>query len=270
MPEVERLARSDEAAIQELLEQDEVCNLFLLGFLQSHPVDRAWWYGARDADRVTGTVLVLPGRLAVPYCPDADDAARIGDHLYHLHRPSLLVGPRDASDALWARWTRNRRPSRAHDQRLYILDAPPPGTDPPGFRRATYAEWPAVAAQSAAMELEDLGVDPSADNPRLHEQVVRERVKAGRTWIIERDREVVFQVNVGTTHVAGCQIGGTYVPPRHRGRGLAKAGIAALGRRLLARYPRVTLHVNEANLPAVHVYERVGYRRDAPFRLITP
>jgi GNAT superfamily N-acetyltransferase len=270
MEAVERLARSHEPAIQELLEQDEVINLFLLGFLQTHPVDRAWWYGVLDGDRVLATVLVLPGRLAVPYCPEPSDAARLGEHLYHLHRPSLLVGPREASDALWKRWTRDRRPTRAHDQRLYVLDAAPAGDDPPGFRRASYTDWPAVADLSAAMELEDLGIDPAADNPLLHNQVVRERVNAGRTWIIERDGEILFQVNVGTTNVVGCQIGGTYVPPRHRGRGLAKVGIAALGRRLLARYPRVTLHVNEANVPAVRVYEHVGYRRDAAFRLITP
>ena len=31
--------------------------------------------------------------------------------------------------------------------------------------------------------------------------------------------------------------------------------------------PFVSLHVNEANLPAVRVYEKVGYRRAAPYRL---
>jgi len=30
-----------------------------------------------------------------------------------------------------------------------------------------------------------------------------------------------------------------------------------------------TLHVNEANLPAVRSYEAMGFRRSAPFRLMT-
>jgi len=267
---VERLTQADEQPIRRLLEQDVVTNLFLLGFLAAHPVGRGGWYGAFDSGELTGVALLLPRRLAVPYCPDPTDAARIGAHLFHIRSPTLMVGPREATDALWDQWTRGRRGRSHFDQRLYVLTEAPGGRDPEGFRRAVYAEWPVISDFSSAMEKEDLGVDPTESDPQLHDHIVKERVKAGRTWVIERDGRVVFQVNVGTTHDQGAQIGGTYVPPEHRSRGLAKAGIAALGRRLLARAPRVTLHVNEANQPAVRVYEGCGFVRDAPFRLITP
>lgn len=267
---VARLSQADRAAILELLGQEAICNLFLIGFVEDNPVDRGWWYGTHHDGALVGVVLVLPGRLAVPFCPDSDDAARIGDQLYHLHRPTLIVGPRAASDALWARWARGQRAERAYDQRLYQLASPPPGDDPPGFRRALYEEWPDISDHSAAMELEDLGIDPSLENPQLHDQVVQTRIKSGKTWVIEQDESIRFQINVGTAHPLGVQVGGTYVPPEHRGRGHAKRGVAALGRRLLARYPRVTLHVNEANAPAIRVYEGCGFVRDTPFRLITP
>ncbi|MBX2799186.1 MAG: GNAT family N-acetyltransferase [Myxococcales bacterium] len=267
---VERLSPDDQSEMLTLLEQNVVVNLFLLGFVRTHALSRGRWYGAFEDGALTGIVLVIANRLTVPFCPDPVDAARIGEQLYHLHRPTLMVGPRAASDALWERWTRGRSPSRSFDQRLYVLQKAPEGSDPAGFRRASYEEWPVIADHSAAMELEDIGVDPSAADPALHDEVVRERVKSGRTWVIERDDDVLFQVNVGTSHEDGCQIGGTYVPPEHRGHGLATAGIAALSRRLLARHPAVTLHVNEANGSAVRVYERCGYQADAPFRLITP
>lgn len=269
MDGVERLTQADEAGIRRLLEQDVVVNLFLLGFLAAHPVSRGGWYGAFEDGELCGVALLLPRRLAVPYCPDPHDAARIGAHLFHIRTPTLMVGPREATDALWKEWARGRR-GRAHfDQRLYVLTEAPPGPETDGFRRATYPEWPVIADFSAAMEREDLGVDPVGADPQLHDHIVKERVKAGRTWVIERDGAIVFQVNVGTQHAEGAQIGGTYVPPAHRSQGLAQQGIAALGGRLLRRAPRVTLHVNEANVAAVKVYERCGFMRDAPFRLIT-
>lgn len=267
---VERLSPSDLASLVALLEQDLVVNLFLLGFVRAHGLDRGWWYGSFEDGALTGVTLVLPGHLTVPYCPDAWDAARIGEQLYQLHTPTLLVGPRDACDALWEYWTRSRSPTRSYDQRLYVLDEAPHGTDPTGFRAARFEEWPVIGEYAAAMELEDLGRDPSADDPRHHDQVTQDRVKQGRTWVTVRDGAIVFQVNVGSAHAIGAQIGGTYVPPPHRGHGHATRGIAAICRRLLARYPRVTLHVNERNAPAVRAYQRVGFREDAPFRLITP
>jgi GNAT superfamily N-acetyltransferase len=265
---VRRLAREDEPAIDPLLAEDPVANLFLIGFLAIHPVDRSWWYGVGDP--VRAVVLVLPGRLAVPCARALGDADALGLHLRHQHAPCLTVGVRAVCDALWRRWAPATAPRRYYNQRLYRLEQAPEGEDPPGFRLGTAADGSWVVPQAAAMEVEDLGVDPAADNRALHEAAVIERLKAGRTWVIDRDGAIVFQINLGTSHRTGCQVGGTYVPPEHRGQGLAVAGVAATARRLLRTHPRITLHVNEANTPAVRTYERVGFVRDAAFRLIVP
>ena len=117
------------------------------------------------------------------------------------------------------------------------------------------------------MEREDLGIDPRVIEPEEHRKKVKERLTHGRTWVIERGGEYVFMVNVGTQSPMGAQIGGTWVPPENRGAGLATAGVAGVCRHLLNDHPRVTLHVNEANRPAVRCYERVGFRAADPFRL---
>ena len=267
--EVVRLGCADEPAIEALLAPDPVVNLFLIGFLAVHPVDRSWWYGIGSPLRAV--VLVLPGRVAVPWARSGDDAARLGAHLADQHNPSMLVGPRDTCDRLWERWTRTP-PRRCYDQRLYLLERGPLPLppDPPGFRVAELADLEEVVRHAAAMELEDLGVDPAIENPRMHRTVVQERIRAGRTFVVRRSGRVVFQVNLGTTHALGCQIGGTWVPPELRGTGIATAGVAATCRRVFEHYGRITLHVNEANLPAVRVYRKVGFQENAAFRLIVP
>jgi predicted GNAT family acetyltransferase len=265
---VRRLTVDDEPALTALLEQAPVVNLFLRGFLAAHPVDRGWWYGV---GRVRAAVLVVPARVAVPFAPDPSDAAQLGRHLREQHATTLLVGPRAACDALYRAWAPAVPPTRVHDQRLYVLAGEPAGpiTEPEGFRVARPEDAPLVSVEAARMELEDLGTDPRRDAAR-HEEAVRERIRSGRTFVIERRGELVFQVNVGTQHPDGCQLGGTWVPPEHRRGGLATLGVEATCRRLLRSAPRVTLHVNESNTGAVRVYEKVGFTRDEAFRLLVP
>jgi len=266
---IRRLTSDDEHAVAALLQSDPMVNLFLLGFLAAHQLDRAWWYGAFRDDALHGVVMVLPNRLAVPWSPHSEDAKALGTHLYRLHPPCMLVGPRAACDGLWSTWAPGVRPHRRYNQRLYELKRAPDVGIVQGFRRATLADSETVARYAADMEQEDLGTQRAMEDPTLHQRVVEERIKAGRTWIIERGAEIVFQINVGTSTSWGCQIGGTFVPKERRGKGYATVGVAALMDRLLARESLVTLHVNEDNRPAVRVYEKVGFARAAAYRLIT-
>jgi ribosomal protein S18 acetylase RimI-like enzyme len=255
--------------IQQLLRQDPVANLFGLGLLNGQPFDRATWIG-RERAALDGVVLLIPGRLAVPFAPDTDAAEEIGGFLRGRFAPCMVVGPREASDALWDAWTQGDTPPlRRYDQRLYVLRDRPVGPDTAGFRLARPDEWRTIAARSAAMELEDLGRDPRVGEPRIYDRVVKDRIERERTWVYERGGVVVFHIHVGSATDHGCQVGGTYVPPDLRGHGVATVAMRSLGRELLRRFPLVTLHVNEANEPAVRLYERVGFVRDAAFRLIT-
>jgi GNAT superfamily N-acetyltransferase len=245
-------------------------NLFLIAFLDEVTLGRGLWFGILDGERVRALALVIRGRLCVPWAPDLEDAARIGRYLAAEFPPAMMVGPRSACDALWGPWSRGKPPSRFYNQRLYVCRTPPRGLERPGFRLAATEEWRVIAHQAAAMEVEDLGRDPHALYRELHEQAVRDRIRQGRTWVLEQDGEIVFQINVGTVVAPmGCQVGGTYVPPAHRGKGLAVQGMRALCRRLLQDNAAVTLHVNEANIPAVRTYERSGFVRSHPFRLLT-
>ena len=252
-----------------LLQANPTVNLFLLGFLDAHRLERARWYGTGSRTRLTGVTMVLPSRLAVPWIPQWEDALALGAHLHRLHPPCMLVGPRDACDGLWKTWAPDIEPHRHYDQRLYTLCRAPEVGLVTGFRRARLSDCETVARYAADMEREDLGTRRADDDPLLHQRVVEERIKAGRTWVIERGGEIVFQINVGTSTSWGCQVGGTFVPRPHRGNSYATRGVAALMDHLLAREPLVTLHVNEANRPAVRVYEKVGFARAAPYRLIT-
>lgn len=249
------LPHDAEAAVEELLLEDVVTNLFLLGMLDRWP--HGTWYGV-GTERLDAVALVLPG-LMVPFARAGADPSGLIPALAR-HRADTVVGPRALCDTLITAWD---PPLATHDQRLYVVtDA----TDAcPGLRRATAHDQLAVSAMSLAMEAEDLGRPPRSIE--VHEARVAERIADGRVWVVERDGALVFMVNVGTDTPHGAQLGGTYVPVKHRGQGLASRAMAAVAARLLTRRPRVTLHVREANTPAVRAYERAGFVASTPYRV---
>lgn len=257
-------------ALEELLLHEPQVNLFLLGYADAVPLRRAVWYGVRHGQHLRAACLLLPGRLLVPYAPLSErDAEAIGALLRKRHRPTMMVGPRAACDALWEAFAPDAEVDRRYDQRLYVCDAAQPLDPVPGFRKATLDDLDVVAEHARRMEYEDLGRWPDAGDPAGWRHGIRRRIDNGQTWVIERDGQLLFQIHVGTVTAWGAQVGGTWVPPEHRGQGLATQGMLGLSRAMLPGHRQLTLHVNEANEPAVRTYRRAGYREDVPFRLIT-
>ncbi len=264
--------------VRDLLAADPDTNLYMLSALQSWGLvaqDGVGWYGADDdSGRLTAVAWSgrptpdpgssQPAGLAVPW-GDAEGCRAIGAHIGLLRPPHMVIGPRQASDALWAGL--GAPAARLwYDQRLYVCTEVADGYRL-RLRTATPQDVPLLVELSAAMMAEDLGADPRNDDAAGFARRVRARVLGGRCLLGMVGDAVVFKLDVGSHHDDGVQVGGTYVLPAHRGCGLATAGMRAACDHLHRRYGRVTLHVNEANRPAVAVYERAGFLRAAAFRL---
>jgi RimJ/RimL family protein N-acetyltransferase len=267
--QVERLQNRHRDALVDLLDQERIVNLFLLGVLDAFEIDKLSWFGSFDHGELTDVVMLIPGRLCVPWCPNSREAAKIGAFMAGQALPAMFVGPRLATDRLWSTWCQGAVYDRWYDQRLYTCERIPEGPAEPGFRPAQIGDWAQVAENGRWMELEDLGVDPSRHDRPGYDQSVKDRIRAGNTWVIEERGQIVFQINLGAKAPTGIQVGGTWVPPHLRGQGWATRGMRALLQRVLPRHSLVTLHVNEANRPAVKVYEKAGFVARDAFRLIT-
>jgi uncharacterized protein len=139
----------------------------------------------------------------------------------------------------------------------------------PGQRLASERDASILDRYTSLMMLEDLGFDPAFYDPAGHREQILRRIRQGNTFVVEEQGTLTFKVDVGTrVPGAGATLGGTYIPPSWRGRGLCKLAMRGVARSLLAGYPRVVLHVNEANTNAVCAYEGAGFQRSDPFRII--
>ena len=77
---------------------------------------------------------------------------------------------------------------------------------------------------------------------------------------------MLFKAEIGAVTDRACQIQGVWVDPQLRGAGMGAAGMAAVVSECLRSVaPVVSLYVNDFNLPARRVYDRVGFQQVGTF-----
>ena len=266
---VQRLRPQHREAVNRLLSEDPVQNLYLLHTLACHGIENGRWYGAFLDQRLCGVVRIHPGVLAVPWIPHDSAAHPLGQALAIHHRPCMVVGPRAHCDRLWKAWC-PQTPIQCHqDQHLYVVRSVSTGDMEPNLRLARPDEAALVAHHAGAMQEEDIGSVQHRLDPAAHIGQIQARIRAKRYWIKRHDNRITFQACVSLHGHRMCQIGGTYVPPSSRGEGLATRCIRTLCQTLLAELELISLHVNEANTTAIRCYQRAGFVASAPFRLTT-
>ncbi|MFJ1707972.1 GNAT family N-acetyltransferase [Kitasatospora sp. NPDC088346] len=186
-------------------------------------------------------------------------------------RCSSIVGPAEATAALWALLERSWGPAREvrGHQPLMATDVPATGVAPdPLVRRVRRNEVENLMPACVAMFTEEVGISPLAgDGGLLYQARVAELVAAGRSFArFDDEGRVVFKAEVGAVTAGACQIQGVWVAPEYRGRGLSETGMAAvLDIALREVAPTVSLYVNDYNVRARAAYRRVGFREVGAF-----
>ena len=268
------LTLDDHAAVQALLSGSVAESVFLTGMLERGPIGSRpgeQWWGAWDASGgLCGVAFCSPGPTSAGpglwvFTGHGEAASALAHAMRDIDLPSMSIGPRDLVDETWA--ALGSPPPSLQTDSIHMCCTEVTTADTLKVRpaRMTDLEW--LREVSVAMMREDLGFDPRQQDPQAHETRLRAGIFSGRSWIGTQHAHPVFRLEVGTRSSAGIQVGGTWVPPRARGQGIANQGMAAVCRALLQDNPRVTLHVREDNHPAVQCYSRIGFVRGAPLRL---
>jgi predicted GNAT family acetyltransferase len=149
------------------------------------------------------------------------------------------------------------------DQPLMAMSVPPAVTPDPLVRPVRPEELDRYLPAAIAMFIEEVGIDPTADDGGLSYRArVAELIAGGRAFARFEGREVVFKAEIGSLARKVGQIQGVWVPPDRRGSGLATHGTAAVVDRLVRGMGRsASLYVNGFNLPARAAYTRIGFRQ---------
>jgi predicted GNAT family acetyltransferase len=174
-----------------------------------------------------------------------------------------MVGDAAAVAGLWAElsatWPRLR--AYRQTQPLMAIETRPRGLADEMVVPARREMLDAMVPACRAMFTEELGFPPPGPEAgyRAHIGTQIER-GAILTRINPSNGEVIFKAELGASCGQWVQVQGVWTNPAYRGRGIAKAAMAAVVTYARQRgWTGVCLYVNDFNAPALAVYRAVGF-----------
>jgi ribosomal protein S18 acetylase RimI-like enzyme len=269
--EVRPLGRDDESLALAALDRNPVRDVFIAsrilhdGALTSLGPSPLW--GAFDGGQLRGMLHVGPN--LVPATDDQGACEALAAAAGGLYPTRMVVGERAAVELLWS-LVESGYPAPREVRRRQFVYAVEPGSlvqDPhgraPGLARlAERSDEDQVLRLSAAMYTEEMGENPMARDPDGYRRRVRMLTARGWTYVYERGGKLQFKMDVGCASRRTAQIQGVYVPPELRGHGVGTTAMAACCALAFDRHPNLSLYVNDFNVPAIALYERIGFCRE--------
>ncbi|GHT68590.1 hypothetical protein FACS1894110_16490 [Spirochaetia bacterium] len=164
-------------------------------------------------------------------------------------------------------------PIESIDYDLMALDREPPADSfnagPPGLviRRPESKDMAKLLPLQAAYEQEEVLPYGAVFNPASSRAALEHILSREHILCAELDGRMIAKVNTSAESFTRCQIGGVYVHPDYRGRGIAARICAELVRSILPTGRGVSLFVKKRNSAARSVYRRIGFEILSDYRI---
>lgn len=272
MIELVRLRREHQDSVLAFLGRSPVENVMVIDRIREDGLPgRAYleFVGCREGEAWLG-IAFFSGDIAL-YAPDERAIEPLARYaLRRLPFVPRIISRAETVDQFWKTFQEAPYAVLFDRQQLVYTLAP---TDlraqpEPALRLATLAEVDQVARVASAMSQEEIQEDPLSVHPIGYRQLIEQRVRLGRYWVLIEDGEICFQVHLNSLTKHAAQITGVYTPPLHRGKGYARRGMGEFCRQALKLAPQLCLFVNDFNQPARGLYESVGFREHMRYRAI--
>ena len=128
-------------------------------------------------------------------------------------------------------------------------------------RYATADDLDRLVPACAAMHKEEVGIDPLERDAAGYRDRVRELVDRRRAIVQIKEGLIASKCEFSALSDDAVQLMGVWTHPQFRKRGLARTMLREVCGHLFRRGKDVTLFVNDFNLPAVALYESIGFQR---------
>ena len=140
---------------------------------------------------------------------------------------------------------------------------------PPGLilRPPAAGDGEFLFALQAAYEQEEVLPKAAVFNPAVCRYALDHILSSERVLVAELNGQVVGKINTSARSFTRCQIGGVYVRPDCRGRGITVKMTAVFAQGILTEEKGITLFVKKRNAAARAVYRKTGFNVQADYRI---
>lgn len=259
------LGGADRGEALDFLGRNPVENLFLAAKIAVHGIDRrrlgsiyAYDQGGRIAS------LLLDGGTIFVAGFQAEAIRAFVGQLGPVRRCSSILGPAISvlglHLGLTERWPGSwRQVSNVRSrQPLMLLEHPPEVEADERVRQLTVDDYASYLEASIHMYTEEIGSSPFKYGGG-YERFVMQRLVDGDAYGIVEDGRVIFKADLGPKLAQHAQVQGVWVSPELRGQGISVPAMSGMLQLAMARYPRMSLYVNDFNTPAIRAYEHLGF-----------
>jgi len=267
---VKSLSNDDVAAALKFLRRDPLINVYLISrILEERFAPSTQTVEVRHNREVVlvaslATNVVVAGDRELPQDVTETAIAVIADRILTRMLPvRAIISPAHLVEMLWARLrTRLDPPTVVRmNQPVYAMRGRLDYPDLKESRYATMRDLEALVPACAAMHREEVGIDPLDRDAAGYRERVRELVEQKRSVIRVVDGQIAAKCEYSAVTSETVQLMGVWTHPSFRRRGYARALLREVCGHCARKGKTVTLFVNDFNLPAIALYEDLGFQR---------
>jgi uncharacterized protein len=264
------LAEDDVRSAIAFLQRDPMINVYLISrLLEERSATATQIYAVRH-----NREMVLLASLATNIVLAADPAgnqdvlesaiAMIAERIVARMLPvRAIISPAPLVEKLWLRLRSRIDPPTVvrMNQPVYAMRR---RLDFPDLTHARYAaveDLEQLVPACAAMHKEEVGIDPVERDAGGYRERIRELIDRRRAIVRVQDGIITSKCEFSAVSDDAVQLMGVWTHPQFRRRGLSRATLREVCGHLFRRGKNVTLFVNDFNIPAIKLYEAIGFQR---------
>jgi predicted GNAT family acetyltransferase len=264
------LSDEDLRGALEFLQRDPLINVYLISRLLEERMLAATqmvvirYNGAIVLVASLATNIVLAGEPSTPQDITETAVALVADRILTRMLPvRAIISPATLVEALWTQLRSRLDPPTVVrlNQPVYALRKRLDYPDLVEARYSTTRDLDQLVPACAAMHREEVGIDPLDRDAAGYRERIRELIEKKRSVVLLREGLIGAKCEYSAVTSEAVQLMGVWTNPRFRRIGLARELLEEVCGHILRRGKVVTLFVNDFNLPAVTLYESLGFQR---------